>query len=30
MRQGVKDELDRLVAEGMLEPVEYSEWAAPI
>ena len=30
MRQGVEDELDRLVAEGTLEPVEYSDWAAPI
>ena len=30
MRQGVEDELDRLVAEGTLEPIEYSDWAAPI
>ena len=29
-RQGVEDELDHLVAEGTLEPVEYSDWAAPI
>ena len=28
MRQGVEDELDRLVAEGMLEPVKYFDWAA--
>ena len=25
MRQGVEDELDRLVAEGTLEPIEYSD-----
>ena len=30
MRQGVEDELDRLVAEGTFEPIEYSDWAAPI
>lgn len=29
-RQGVEDELDRLVAGGTLEPVKYSDWAAPI
>ena len=26
----VEKELDRLVEEGTLEPVEFSEWAAPI
>ena len=30
MRQKVEEELDRLVAEGTLEPIEYSDWAAPI
>ena len=30
MRQKVEEELGRLVAEGILEPVEFSEWAAPI
>ena len=30
MREKVEAELDRLVAEGTLEPVEYSDWAAPI
>lgn len=29
-REKVEKELDRLVEEGMLEPVEYSEWAAPM
>ena len=30
MRQAVEDELDRLVKEGTLEPVEYSDWATPL
>ena len=30
MREKVEEELDRLVAEGTLEPVDYSDWAAPI
>ena len=30
LRDKVEDELDRLVAEGTLEPVETAEWAAPI
>ena len=30
MRPKVEEELSRLVAEGTLEPVDYSEWAAPI
>ena len=30
MRESVEAELDRLVAQGTLEPVEYSDWAAPI
>ena len=29
-REKVEKELDRLVEEGTLEPVEFSEWAAPI
>ncbi len=30
MRAKVEEELERLVAEGVLEPVQFSEWAAPI
>ena len=30
MRGKVEEELDRLVREGTLEPVEHAEWAAPI
>ena len=30
MREKVEEELDRLVAERTLEPVDYSDWAAPI
>ena len=30
MRQAVEDELDRLVKEGTLEPVEYSDWATQL
>ena len=30
MREKVEAELDRLVAEGTLVPVEYSDWAIPI
>ena len=30
MREKVEAELDRLVAEGTLKPVEYSDWAALI
>ena len=30
MREKVDQELDRLVEEGVLEPVEHAEWAAPI
>ena len=30
MRQKVWEEIDRLVAEGMLEPVDHSDWAAPV
>ena len=30
LREKVSAELDRLVSEGTLEPVELSDWAAPI
>ena len=30
MRQKVDDELQRLQTEGIIEPVQFSEWAAPI
>ena len=30
MREKVEEDLDRLVAEGTLEPVDYSDWVAPI
>ena len=30
MRQKVEEELTRLKEEGALEPVDYSDWAAPI
>ena len=30
MRPLVEEELDRLVAEGILEPVTHSEWATPV
>ena len=30
MRAKVEEEIDRLVSEGILEPVEYAEWAAPV
>ena len=30
MREKVEEELNRLVSEGTLEPVDYSDWAAPI
>lgn len=30
MRQQVEEELDRLVAEGTLERIDHSDWAAPI
>ena len=30
MRVGVEEELKRLVKEDTLEPIEHSDWAAPI
>ena len=30
LRERVEGELDRLVTQGVIEPVRYSEWAAPI
>ena len=30
MRPRVEEELDRLVTEGILEPVTHSEWATPV
>ena len=30
MRKGVEEELNCLVQEGTLEPMEYSDWATPI
>ena len=30
LRERVNDDLDRLQREGIIEPVEFSEWAAPI
>ena len=30
MREKVEEDLDRLVAEGTLEPIDYSDWVAPI
>ena len=30
MKQKVEDELERVVKEGTLKPVDYAEWAAPI
>ena len=30
MKEAIDRELDRLEAEGILEPVTYSEWAAPV
>ena len=30
MRELVEKELDRLVTEGILEPVQFADWAAPV
>ena len=30
MKVKVEEELDRLVKEGTLEPVQFADWAAPI
>ena len=30
MRAKVEEEIDRLVSDGILEPVEYADWAAPV
>ena len=30
LREKIETELDRLIKEGTIEPVEFSEWATPI
>ena len=30
MRGKVEEELERLVSEGIIEPVQFTDWAAPI
>ena len=30
MKQKIEEELERLLKEGIIEPVQFSEWAAPI
>ena len=30
MRAMIEEEIDRLVSEGILEPEEYADWAAPV
>ena len=30
MREKVEAEIDRLLSEGIIEPVEYADWAAPV